>query len=310
MENKVIIFGGAGFIGSNLAIKLKSKGYFVLIIDNLSKCNDSNINELKNHGIKIIEGNIGDNSLTERYISHKDVIYILSSPQMNDCNKKFENCYHTNIEGLFNLMESLNNKEVKKIIFASSTSIYANQFRMIKEGDLEKLSDNYTLSKKIGEIIVEYFCNKYNIEYCIFRNAPIYGPRQYVAEGGSGITFKLIQAVFWKKEIKIFAEGKQKMDLVFVSDLVNIYSKAINKGYGIYNVSKNSAIKLCKLAEIVENEVGKKMSKILIKEGEVYDRQFSNKRLISDFDYPKFIDENTGVKLFIDWFRRLLNNER
>ena len=52
------------------------------------------------------------------------------------------------------------------------------------------------------------------------------------------------------------------------------------------------------------------MSKILIKEGEVYDRQFSNKRLISDFDYPKFIDENTGVKLFIDWFRRLLNNER
>ena len=138
MENKVIIFGGAGFIGSNLAIKLKSKGYFVLIIDNLSKCNDSNINELKNHGIKIIEGNIGDNSLTERYISHKDVIYILSSPQMNDCNKNFENCYHTNIEGLFNLMESLNNKEVKKIIFASSTSIYANQFRMIKEGDLEK----------------------------------------------------------------------------------------------------------------------------------------------------------------------------
>ena len=116
--------------------------------------------------------------------------------------------------------------------------------------------------------------------------------------------------MFWKKEIKIFAEGKQKMDLVFVSDLVNIYSKAINKGYGIYNVSKNSAIKLCKLAEIVENEVGKKMSKILIKEGEVYDRQFSNKRLISDFDYPKFIDENTGVKLFIDWFRRLLNNER
>ena len=158
-KKKIIIFGGSGFLASNLADELSKKNYRVTIFDNRRS------KYLKNNQ-KMIIGNILDTSKVLNACKNQDVIYHFAAvADIKEANKKHLNAIKINIYGTLNILEAAIKSAVKRIIFASS--IYA----------ISQHGGFYSTSKLSSEMIIERYSEKYPLKYTILRFGSLYGPR-------------------------------------------------------------------------------------------------------------------------------------
>lgn len=253
IENKnILITGGGGFIGSNLVEEL-SKNNNVSIIDNLSTGKRNNIQDFN---VNFIEGSITDLNTLKRIC--KDIDYVfhlaaLASVPRSVKEPKIVN--EVNITGTVNVLIAAKDLNVKKVVFASSSSVYGDTPTLPK---IEAMKPNplspYAVSKLSGEYYCKVFYEVYGLPTTSLRFFNVYGPRQDPSSEYAAVIPKFIQLVSENRSPVIFGDGTQTRDFTYVKDVVNalILAAESSKADGeVINVAGGKRITINDLAHII-----------------------------------------------------------
>jgi nucleoside-diphosphate-sugar epimerase len=250
---KVIITGGAGFIGSHIADALVEEGYDVHIIDNISSGKKENINPRATLHIVDIR------DYTSLVSLFKDVTYVFHEAAYPQVQYSIENPIETheiNVSGLLNVLEASRVNNVKRLIFASSSAIYGNQDTLpITEEMIPMPLSPYGAHKYIGEVYCKMWAELYGLETVCLRYFNVYGERQSFDGAYSSVIAKFLNLRKLGKPLSITGDGEQTRDFVHVKDVVsaNILAMKGNKvGKGeVVNIGGMNKISVNRIAELI-----------------------------------------------------------
>ncbi len=263
---KVIVTGGAGFIGSHLAEELARRDYYVIILDGLSTGKMENIEELLKKGkIEFIESSVIDLSLLQKlfqgvtYIFHEAAIpgvpQSVDSPQAS---------HEANITGTLNMLLSARDNGIKKVIYASSSSVYGDTPTLPKKEDMLPTPQSpYAVTKLAGEYYCQVFHQVYGLPTVCLRYFNVYGSRQDPCSQYAAVIPSFIRRVSQRKSPIIFGDGEQTRDFTFVEDAVEATILAAeSNASGIFNIGRGESTSINQLAELIIGLVGKSVEPI------------------------------------------------
>ena len=311
MKKKILITGVAGFIGYSLASKLLSQGYNVYGIDNFDnyysvlfkKLRIKNLKKNKNFNFKkidIINYKVLDNYLRKtnfEYVFHfaaqAGVRYSLINP-----NKYIQ----TNIVGFFNLMEIFKNKKVKRFFYASSSSVYGDSQKFpLKETEKINPINIYGFSKKLNEIIGEFYSKQYKLNLTALRFFTVYGewgrPDMFL--------FKLFKAIKNKNKFYLNNFGNHKRDFTYINDLVDILIKLMLKKdnkHNIYNISSNNPINIKKIINIYKSKYPFNLIPTNRHVADVLHTHGSNLKVFRKVKKKKLTKSRKGIQNTFNWY--------
>jgi UDP-N-acetylglucosamine 4-epimerase len=265
-KNVWLITGVAGFIGSNILEFLLKKNQTVIGIDNLSSGRLKNIRELqkryKNRKFIFKKKDI-TNKKSLREINKYPINYIIHLAALVSVEKSIKNpqlCNKINIKGFENVVNTIKNKNVKKLIFASSAAIYGNDSRVNFESNEYSPMSPYAISKAKNEIYSKKISKKLKIKFVALRYFNIFGKRQSPNGSYASVIPKWVDRFKKNKDIYIYGDGTTTRDFCHVDNVVlaNILSAfSKTKKYEVFNVGSGFSISL--------NDLFKKLTKIFLK---------------------------------------------
>lgn len=254
---KVIITGGAGFIGSHLAQELNDQGYHVTILDDLSTGKLENIVELLNKdNVEFVKGNITDLTLLRKQFN--DIQYVFHQAALARVPRSVEDpltANEVNIRGTLNVLVAAKEKKVRKVIYASSSSIYGDSLTLPQKEDmLPNPLSPYALTKLTGEYYCNIFRQIYGLATVSLRYFNVYGSRQDPHSQYATVVPAFIGRMSRNQQPIIFGDGEQSRDFTFIRDVVwaNILA-AENDAEGTYNIGSGNNTTINRLAEIIGN---------------------------------------------------------
>jgi len=290
MNEKCLILGGAGFIGSHLADELLSCGYQVTIFDKINSFK-GNINHLLKH-VKFIEGDFNNDIDVRNAVKSTDYVYHLVSttlPQSSNLNPAYD--VESNVLGSIKLLEECVSQSVKKIVFLSSGGTVYGVPKTIPI--TEDHACNPLCSYGITKIAIEKYLNLfyylYNLDYSVIRLSNPYGERQN-PNVPQGVISVFLKKVLLGEKIDIWGDGSVIRDYIYISDvssaLINVIKKSsVNK---TFNVSSGAGYSLKEIITSIENVTG--MNALV---------NYTNAN--RKFDVPVNILENTLFKNEFGW---------
>ena len=306
MKNKkIVITGGAGFIGSNLVRKLYHDNE-VIVIDNLSTGKQENMKDFIDE-IKFIKGDITDVNLLKK--AFKDVDYVFHEAAVVSVSKSLIDPAFTNnvnINGTLKVIIAAKENNVKKIVFASSAAAYGDQNKLpIKEDVQLSPISPYATSKIAGEYLCQVINDASILQAVALRYFNVFGPHQNPKGEYAAVVPKFINNIITGKPLIIFGDGSQTRDFIFIEDVVNANIFAAEKNItGNFNIASGENVSIKQLAEILL-KVNNKQNKIQ------YEKQRSGDILHSLADISKIKKSGfklkysleEGLKKTFEWFR-------
>ena len=271
---KVVVTGGAGFIGSHLTEELAGRGYHVIILDDLSTGKLENIAGLINstnsitpqiQGVEFIQGSITDLSLLQKLFQNVD--YIFHQAAIPSVPRSVENpqaSHEANITGTLNVLLAARDNGVKKVIYASSSSVYGDTPTLPKREDMSPNPQSpYAVTKLAGEYYCQVFHQVYGLSTVCLRYFNVYGTRQDPNSQYAAVIPRFMQRTLHGKAPIIFGDGDQTRDFTFVKDAVeaNILA-AESDAIGIFNIGRGESVSINRLAELVIRLVGNSVEPI------------------------------------------------
>jgi len=272
----VLVTGGAGFIGSHVALALLERGDNVVIIDEMNDYYDVTVKEQNLHLLRqqygsdrlsIFKGDICDAALMTEIFETKRPEWVCHMAARAGVRPSIEDPYvylHSNIEGTTRLMELSAKFGVKNFVFASSSSVYGGSKSTLfsEEEVVDHPVSPYAASKKACELLAYTYHHLYQLNVTGLRFFTVYGPR-----GRPDMApFKFIDRVSRGQELQQFGDGSSSRDYTYVDDIVNGIVRAVDRPYPyqIFNLGKGSGTSLKDFIGLVEKHVGRKaMVKIL-----------------------------------------------
>jgi len=256
---KILVTGGAGFIGRYLVEFLLKDNQEVLAYDNLSTGSNESMISLVKKGAKFLKGDILDLDILCEFSKDVDVVIHLAA--IADVNESVINPDVTkknNVDGTVNVLQCCIKNKIKKIIFASSAAVYGDSKEIpINENCTTNPQSPYGQSKLDAEKIIEKTCKKNGINHIIFRIFNVYGKgqnKQY-----AGVITKFFENIRDDKPLVVYGDGQQARDFVSINDVVESFDCALksNKS-GTYNIASGKSTSINELAGIMFDVFGKK----------------------------------------------------
>ena len=299
---KIIITGGAGFIGSHLIEKLirSKKIKKVILLDNFEDGNRRNISKIVKHKkLKIVKSDITNiNSIRKYFKGINAVIHLAAIADIVPSIEHPKNYINTNFNGTINILESMRHYGVKKIIYAASSSCYGIP-KKYPTDEKEKISPEYpyAFSKYVGELAIQHWAKIYKLNYISLRLFNVYGTRSRTHGAYGAVMGVFLKQKLSNKPYTIVGDGKQTRDFIYVSDVVNAFEKALfsNKKNKIYNVGANNPKSINELVSILE---GKKIF-IPKRPGEPKITYAKIKKIKKELNWRPKISLLKGIKLLL-----------
>lgn len=296
-KKKVIVTGGAGFIGSNLAEELAQRGYQVVIIDDLSTGNLGNIQAVLPAGqINFIEGSITDLPLMQEIFSGADYVFHQAAlPSVPRSIEDPETTHSVNITGTLNVLIAARDNAVKKLVYASSSSVYGDTPTLPKTEDmLPNPLSPYAVSKLTGEYYCQVFTRIYGLKTVCLRYFNVYGPRQDPKSAYAAVIPLFINAALAGGSPVIFGDGEQTRDFTFVRDVVEANIQAAESEVtGVFNLGNSQSVTINQLTNLIIELTGKNNIKPVYQEPRPGDILHS----LADTTKAKAFGYNPGYKL-------------
>jgi len=286
---RILITGGAGFIGSNLAALLQDKAD-ITILDNLRTGSLDNLRGLK---YRFIGGSINNKSAIKAAMKDIDYVFHLAAlTSVQESITNIEECVEINSYGILNVLECARYNKVKKVIFASSAAVYGDDLTI--ETCTAKPKSPYAITKLKGEL----YTTLNNANNTSFRFFNVFGPKQSVNSDYASVIPIFISKALRGEDIVIYGDGQQTRDFIFVKDIVNaLYYATYTDMPGIYNIGYGSSITINELANSIIRLTGSN-SRIIhapTKSGEVLHSRSNNAKLYyTGFTFTSSFDE--GLK--------------
>lgn len=305
MRKKVVITGGAGFIGSHIAGYWLSEGADVHIIDNLRSGNLNNI-EL-NKGAHFHRGSITDKELVDSVLKDCDYIHhlaaLISVPE--SVLSPFE-CVDINVNGLLNILEAAKKYKTKKIVLSSSAAIYGDNPITPKTTDLYPAPKSpYGITKLDGEYYLAMYNEMYNVGAVSLRYFNVFGPRQDPKSQYAAAIPIFVSKAVKNETIIVYGDGEQTRDFIYVKDVVKANVKAaLSDKNGVFNVASGNKISINQLIELILKETGSS-SKVEYQEertGDIKHSLASITETSQQLGFKADYDLITGLKNTINYF--------
>jgi UDP-glucose 4-epimerase len=256
---KILITGGAGFVGKHLARFLLTKGYEVTIFDNFSNSNKKSISSFVGNGVKIIKGDITEfQDVSDAIKTHNVVIHLAAKISVEESIKNPSETFRINVDGTKNVLVACEKNGVRKLVVASSAAVYGESLPGIKLTEDTKLNpiSPYGKSKVMMEQEIKEFVSQHSINCIVLRFFNVYGIGQ--SPEYAGVITKFIKRIAMNKSLEIFGDGTQTRDFVAVQDVVDsVYNAILNGKNGIYNIASGKAVTIKELAELMISLSGK-----------------------------------------------------
>ena len=261
LTSKVLVTGGAGFIGSNLADELIRQGAKVKIIDDLSTGFRENLEEIKGD-FDFIEGSLNDSDKLQKAVEDVEIIFhqaaLPSVPRsVEDPSATHEAC----VNATFNLLNAAKENNVKRVIYAASSSAYGDQPTLPKvETMIPKPLSPYAGAKLMGEYYCQIFSRVYGLEAVCLRYFNVFGPRQNPSSMYSGVISRFIDALMKDETPVIYGDGEQSRDFTYIANVVDANIKAAQTSQGIsevINAANGDRISLNELLEVLKKITNK-----------------------------------------------------
>ena len=250
---KIIITGGAGFIGKHLVELLIKKENDITIFDNFSNSKEESVMYLKNLGAKIVKGDIRKiEDLNNAIKGHEVVIHLAAKISVDESIKNPSETFQTNVEGTKNVLIACEKNQIKKIIVASSAAVYGESEADVKLTEKSKINpiSPYGESKVMMENEIKKITENNDMDYVILRFFNIYGKSQ--SPEYAGVITKFIKKIEMNQSLEIFGDGMQTRDFISVKDVVNsIYHSIENGKNQIYNIGSGKPITIKQLAKLM-----------------------------------------------------------
>ena len=291
-----LVTGGAGFIGSHLVKELVRRKYKVIVLDNLSTGSLENLKSVKNK-IKFIKFDLSKNKKISKYLKGVDYVFHLAGLISVEDSLKHPNKYYlNNVIGTTNLLNSLINFKIKKLIYAASASCYGNSKEIpTSEKANINLTSPYARTKWIAEQIVMKFNDKFpTISLRLFN---VYGPNDKNSNQYSGVINIFLNQKKMKKPFTIFGDGCQTRSFIYVLDVVDAMLKtAQSKLSGeIFNVSGARSVKINEIAKLLK---GKKIY-ISKKHKETRHSSANIKKIRKKLNWKPLISIKAGINILL-----------
>lgn len=310
---RILITGGAGFIGSAVAKKLMDRGDQAVIIDNFNDYYDPKLKEdrikifLKGYKFKLYRGDIRDLKLLEKIFKNEKIDKIVHLAAMAGVRYSIENPFvyaDVNVMGSLNLLELAAKHKIKNFVFASSSSVYGNNKKLpFTESDsVDQPIAMYAATKKADELMAHVYSHLYGMNITALRFFTVYGPwgRPDMA------LFKFTKNIFSGKEIEVYNRGNMARNFTYIDDIVSGTIMVLDKckGYNIMNIGGDRSEKLTRYIEVIEENVGKKAKKKMMpmQPGDV-PVTFADIRKLKKLGWKPTTRIEKGIKNFVEWYR-------
>ena len=252
--NSALITGGAGFIGSHLADKLVNEGIETKVLDNFATGRKDNLlGCIDKQNFSLFDLDLGKLGNQEDYLENVEVVFHMAAdPEVRTGYDNPKNSFEQNIVNTFNLLQRIKHSKVKKIVFASSSSVYGDAKVLPTNEEYGPLCpiSHYGASKLACEAIVSSFCYNYDIDGVILRPANVIGSR-----GRHGLIWDLVRKLKNdKNRLEVLGDGKQTKSFIHISDMIKGILQSMKKGEDgieIFNVGSEDGIEIINVAKIV-----------------------------------------------------------
>lgn len=248
--SRVVVTGGAGFIGSHLVRRLLSRGDRVSVIDNLSTGSIRNI-PAGTH--LIIESVLNEHALSRVFRGAEHVFHLAAIASVPRSMEEPELTHQVNVEGTRIVLEAADEAGIGKVVFASSSSVYGNSPSIIQGEDTptSPLSP-YAQSKLDAEVLCEQYRYRSRVNTVCLRYFNVYGPGQRANSGHALVVPAFIKSAVEGRPLVIYGSGRQKRDFIYIDDIVDatMYAAESNMA-GIYNVGSGRSTSVLTLARTI-----------------------------------------------------------
>lgn len=303
---KILITGGAGFIGSHLVRKLQSENVQFIVVDNLSTGSLENLPE----NVSFINLDIRKPELWDLMEKEKfdAVVHFAAQTMVNISIDDPVNDMDENVHGTVNVLEGAKNTGIKRIVFSSTAAAYGDvteEQLPVKENELLQPMSFYGLSKVTAEKYLAMYHLCFGLDYVVLRFANVYGERQ--GNGGEGGVISIFgKQIAQDKQITIFGDGGQTRDFIYAGDIANGVWAALNtKNVNtVYNLSTQKETSLLEMIKIFEQVSGKKINPAFVAErvGDIYRSSLCNEKAKSGLDWDPQVTLKDGLKRTYQYF--------
>lgn len=253
---KVLVTGGAGFVGTHVVDTLIENKHEVVVCDSLVSGSKGNIHP----GARFYQVDIRSADLEDIFKQEKpEIVYHLAAQSVVPPSIK-DPMYDesVNVGGTLNLLEMMRKYEAKKIIYSSSAAVYGNPVELpVKEDHPIQPLSPYGLSKWIAEHYLALYQRMYGLDYTAFRYANIYGPRQ-TPEGEGGVVSIFVDQIKKEETPTINGDGRHTRDYIYVGDVAQANLMAMDRGsQTVVNLGTGKAVSILELLQLLEEATGK-----------------------------------------------------
>lgn len=296
---KIIVTGGAGFIGSHLVDLLIENKHEVIVLDNFSTGRSANLDHIKDK-IQLIECELSINGDWVKYFKDVDWVFHLAAlADIVPSIQKPEAYFNANVNGTFNVIQACKHANIKRVVYAASSSCYGipDNFPTAETSAI-KPQYPYALTKRIGEEIVMHWAQVYQLPAISCRFFNVYGTRSRTS-GTYGAVFGVFLAQkLANKPMTIVGDGNQTRDFTYVTDVANaLYAAAkSNKTEQVYNIGSGNTVSINKLVELLGGE----KTHIPKRPGEPDCTYADISKIKSELKWTPKISIEEGVKLVLD----------
>jgi UDP-N-acetylglucosamine/UDP-N-acetyl-alpha-D-glucosaminouronate 4-epimerase len=307
----VLVTGGAGFIGSNIAAALASRGARVRIIDNLSTGHSENLEEIGGQ-IDFAEASVADEDALHRALEDVELVFHEAAiPSVPRSVEDPRSTHVASVDATFQLLLACRERSVRRVIYAASSSAYGDQPALPKREDMlpDPLSP-YAVAKLVGEYYCQVFARVYGLETISLRYFNVFGPRQDPSSQYSGVISRFISALLSNQKPVIYGNGEQSRDFTYIDNVVDANLKAAETIRGIgstINIANGQRISLNQLLYEIKELTGKKDVEAEYQKpraGDVMHSLADISRARDLLGFEPRVGLREGLQLTIDWWKK------
>jgi UDP-glucose 4-epimerase len=307
---KVLVTGGAGFIGSHLAERLVGEGHEVIVYDNLSSGRRENVAGFADK-VTFIEADVRDAPQLDFYLTGCDVVFhqaaVVSVPYSVEHPQE---THDVNIQGTLNVLLSAKRRGVKRVVFASSAAVYGDEAALPNREAMEpRPISPYGIEKMCGEMYMRAWPTLYGTGTVSLRYFNVFGPRQDPSSPYSGVISIFVDRALKGTTPTVFGDGTQCRDFVYVGNVVDANLRAATRARiegGVYNVARGERTTLNQLLAMLGRIAGRDLAPeyAAARPGDIKESVADIGRARADLGYEPTIGVEEGLRRLVEYERQ------
>jgi UDP-glucose 4-epimerase len=305
------VTGGAGFVGSHLVDALVERGASVRVLDNFATGQWANTGRFGD-AVQIVEGDLRDAETVHEAMTGVDVVFHLAAlPSVTRSVEQPATSHDVNATGTLNVLLAARDRGIRRVVYASSSSVYGNSDALPKREDMpaHPLSP-YAVSKHAGECYCRVFAHVYGLPTISLRYFNVFGPRQNPASHYAGVIARFVAVMARGERPTVFGDGTQSRDFTYVDDAVDATLRAAEAPphvSGVFNVARGERHTVLELVAVLNEILGTELEPDFAppRPGEVAHSQASCEAIAATLGFRPSVGFAEGIERTVQWYRAL-----